>query len=408
MLSCCVAMGGSAAVVSPAQAASAATLLPPSSQRSAAAAAAAVAVEGAAPVVIKRLPLLLVSDLDDTILPGAYSGRASEADTARLVAALRAARAANSGRPAAAGARCCLAINTGRTKALFERAVAERGLGLVPVPDALIAGVGTRVYWRRGAAAPLAGAAAGSAAVSGAACAAAPLHAAASSAGADDHPAVALLLPHFDEDPEWTRRMDARWCRRAVGRVVSGAVEAHGAGGAVYLQRDEEQHEHKCTFLYRSELRDQIAGLLSSGLAAAGVAATVVDGAAAERGWRFADVLPAAAGKGAAMEYVRERLGFDAASTVAAGDGANDLLMLSAAARAICVGNAQPEVLEWARAAQLEYHGDGGSASGEDGGGEGGGEGAGGGALRKRVHIAPPDKAAAAGVLDGLRAFGFV
>jgi HAD superfamily hydrolase (TIGR01484 family) len=40
------------------------------------------------------------------------------------------------------------------------------------------------------------------------------------------------------------------------------------------------------------------------------------------------DVLPAAAGKGKAMEFVRRRLGFARSETVAAGDGANDLEML--------------------------------------------------------------------------------
>lgn len=45
-------------------------------------------------------------------------------------------------------------------------------------------------------------------------------------------------------------------------------------------------------------------------------------------GWRFFDLLPGAAGKGAAMHHVRSSLGFDEADTVAAGDSVNDLLML--------------------------------------------------------------------------------
>jgi len=44
--------------------------------------------------------------------------------------------------------------------------------------------------------------------------------------------------------------------------------------------------------------------------------------------WRFIDVLPAAAGKGSAMRYVQQVLGYDDSSTVAAGDANNDLLML--------------------------------------------------------------------------------
>jgi hypothetical protein len=50
--------------------------------------------------------------------------------------------------------------------------------------------------------------------------------------------------------------------------------------------------------------------------------------AAAAVPWRFIDLLPLHAGKGAAMQHVMQHYGFDAASTVAAGDSANDLLML--------------------------------------------------------------------------------
>jgi hypothetical protein len=38
------------------------------------------------------------------------------------------------------------AINTGRTLPLFEAAVKAKG-SIIPAPDVLIAGVGTRIYW---------------------------------------------------------------------------------------------------------------------------------------------------------------------------------------------------------------------------------------------------------------------
>jgi hypothetical protein len=50
--------------------------------------------------------------------------------------------------------------------------------------------------------------------------------------------------------------------------------------------------------------------------------------AAAAVPWRFIDLLPQHAGKGTAMQHVMQHYGFDATSTVAAGDSANDLLML--------------------------------------------------------------------------------
>jgi hydroxymethylpyrimidine pyrophosphatase-like HAD family hydrolase len=52
--------------------------------------------------------------------------------------------------------------------------------------------------------------------------------------------------------------------------------------------------------------------------------------AAAGRGpqWQFIDVLPQNAGKGKAMRYIQQQLGFDDTLTVAAGDANNDMLML--------------------------------------------------------------------------------
>jgi HAD superfamily hydrolase (TIGR01484 family) len=44
--------------------------------------------------------------------------------------------------------------------------------------------------------------------------------------------------------------------------------------------------------------------------------------------WRFIDLLPQHAGKGTAMQHIMQHYGFDASSTVAVGDSANDLLML--------------------------------------------------------------------------------
>jgi hypothetical protein len=50
--------------------------------------------------------------------------------------------------------------------------------------------------------------------------------------------------------------------------------------------------------------------------------------AAAAVPWRFIDLLPQHAGKGTAMQHVMQHYGYDATATVAAGDSANDLLML--------------------------------------------------------------------------------
>ncbi|KAI8464870.1 MAG: sucrose-phosphate synthase, partial [Monoraphidium minutum] len=314
---------------------------------------------GAPPLSLVR-PLLLVSDLDDTLIGGAHAPAARDEHTAALRDVLLAARTAGD-------VPVRLAINTGRTLPLFEAAAAAKAHCL-PAADALIAGVGTRVYY------PAPGSSAG-----------------------------------WVEDPGWTAAMSEGWSHAAVTSLVDRAIARFGVD-SVFWQRPVEQHEHKATILYRGHLRDDLSGMLTDGLAAAGVEATVIEGVAAPPGlgdgWRFYDLLPRRAGKGAAMAWVRGALGFGAEHTVACGDGANDMLMLEEAEAAICVGNSQPEVAAWARRAQ-EAAAAAAAAAGA-GAGEERGEPSAAAARRKRVHLARPDAHAAAGILEGLRALGWV
>lgn len=62
-------------------------------------------------------------------------------------------------------------------------------------------------------------------------------------------------------------------------------------------------------------------------------------------GWTaWLDIAPEGVSKASALEGVRERLGVEAESTLAVGDGRNDLEMLRWAARSVAMGNAPPEV----------------------------------------------------------------
>jgi predicted mannosyl-3-phosphoglycerate phosphatase (HAD superfamily) len=101
------------------------------------------------------------------------------------------------------------------------------------------------------------------------------------------------------------------------------------------------------------------------------------------------DLVPQAAGKGAAMEYVRRGLEWPAEHMVAVGDSANDILMFEAAANVIVVGNSRPEVLQWVAAQHQQLAGEGHEM-------EGGG---------RRVLAA--QQPAAAGILEGLHGLGF-
>lgn len=64
-------------------------------------------------------------------------------------------------------------------------------------------------------------------------------------------------------------------------------------------------------------------------------------------GWTaWLDLAPEGVSKASALEQVRQRLGVAADRTVAVGDGRNDLEMFGWAARAVAMGNAEPEVVE--------------------------------------------------------------
>ena len=64
--------------------------------------------------------------------------------------------------------------------------------------------------------------------------------------------------------------------------------------------------------------------------------------------WRYLDLVPQAAGKRAALEYVMEVMGFEPHQTVACGDSGNDIDMMEGEHYAIVVGNAQSDLVEWA------------------------------------------------------------
>uniref|UniRef100_A0A383V3B4 Sucrose phosphatase-like domain-containing protein n=1 Tax=Tetradesmus obliquus TaxID=3088 RepID=A0A383V3B4_TETOB len=247
-------------------------------------------------------PLLLVSDLDDTLLPCKLPQLPQHEQAA---AAFRDVW----NRSRALGLSCKFVINTGRTLPLFEEAWAGQGARLMPQPDAVVTGVGTRIHHN--------------------------------------------TAQGWQEDVTWRARMDEGW-NSAAAKAAMDAVVQHFGGTSVVYRDAAEMHEHKLTVLYKSELQQALLPLLRQQLQQAGLRATVIEGNSAGP-WRFIDLLPQHAGKGTAMQHVMQHYGFDAASTVAAGDSANDLLMLQQARTSIIVGNSAPEVKSWAAGAQQAH-----------------------------------------------------
>ncbi len=79
-------------------------------------------------------------------------------------------------------------------------------------------------------------------------------------------------------------------------------------------------------------------------------ALTLPDGLARTTNLGYTDIVPAAAGKGNAVDWLRERLGYAAAAGIGIGDDVNDLDFLSRAGQAWLPGSAFPAACAAARA----------------------------------------------------------
>jgi hydroxymethylpyrimidine pyrophosphatase-like HAD family hydrolase len=274
-------------------------------------------------------PLLLVSDLDGTLVSSEGGGNA---DTAAFAAWWAAAAVP-------AGSR--LVYNTGRALDLFEELAAAKA-GLLPRPDALIASVGTKVYWNRakregsngGGGHNKNGSSNGS-------------NGSASSNAAAHRDGLAC---EWEEDAAYGAALAAGWDLEAAREAAYAALAAAGRE-AVHFRAASEMNEFKITLGAKAEVLESVLECIGSALNKAGVAHRLIVSGAGD--WRYVDLVPAGAGKLAALEHVRGALCFAPAATVAAGDSGNDLDMLRTEGvghAAIVVGNAQPDLLAWARA----------------------------------------------------------
>jgi sucrose-6-phosphatase len=178
---------------------------------------------------------------------------------------------------------------TGRSLTLYRELQAEAGL---IDPDLLICSVGTEVYYQ-----------------------------------GQDTP-----------DPEWSAKLSSGWDRDAVA-----AITAHFAD--LVLQPETEQCPFKVSFFLTQEAATEVLPLLESKLAEQQLATQLIYSSGKDL-----DILPIAANKGAAMTFIRQKLGFTPAQTVACGDSGNDIALFEVGQeRGILVGNARSELLLWHR-----------------------------------------------------------
>ena len=160
-------------------------------------------------------------------------------------------------------------------------------------------------------------------------------------------------------DDGFARHLQHQWDRDAVRDVLAG-IEG------IAPQEDEAQRRFKLSYFVDDEA---LAETARRALREAGLKATVIYSHGA-----FLDVLPPRASKGKAVRFLGQKWGFANQRIAVAGDSGNDEEMLRGPAKAIVVGNFAPEL------AHLQG--------------------------KRGVYVA--EGTYAAGVLEGLRHWGFI
>lgn len=224
--------------------------------------------------------LLLCTDLDRTLLP---NGSEPESPGARQSFARLAADPA-----------VRTVYVTGRDFDLVDEAIRS---WVIPVPDLLIADVGSTVAEPKGG--------------------------------------------RWERWTDWDERLAADWSELAAPDVVALVGEATD----LRLQDPSRQKKFKCSWFTpggRAGLR--LADEARARLADGGLRANVIWSEDERTGQGLLDVLPSVATKLLALEFVIERWGYRTDQVVFAGDSGNDLEVLASPIPAVLVANATDEV----------------------------------------------------------------
>ena len=230
--------------------------------------------------------LLLCTDLDRTLLP---NGTQPESPLARKLFSRFVAQADVS-----------LVYVTGRHRLLVEKAIKNYEL---PVPDAVVSDVGTRIY----------------------------------SVHAGD----------WQERHDWQAEIATDW------HGMSHAELQALFGGIKVLQEQEIEKQNTYKLSYYVPLfvdQEELLGEMQQCLDSREVDASLIWSIDEPAGIGLLDVLPKHATKLHAIEFLKEHMGYSSGETVFCGDSGNDLAVLSSPLPAVLVANAAEQVRDTALA----------------------------------------------------------
>jgi sucrose-6-phosphatase len=137
-------------------------------------------------------------------------------------------------------------------------------------------------------------------------------------------------------DAQWSGQLQPQWDHGLATQIASRF-------DALQPQSNTEQRPFKLSYFLQEAIAAQVMTQLSEALQKEGVSAQLV-----YSGGIDLDILPQAANKGKAMQFVQAQLGIPEPKTVACGDSGNDIALFTGEEnRGVIVGNAQPELLDW-------------------------------------------------------------
>ena len=242
-------------------------------------------------------PMMLVSDIDGTLV-------GHEPDTIGSTE-----RFGRYWEDRAALTGSFLVYNTGRSLGQVI-GLLQHLQGVLPVPDAIITAVGTKIFLldrERGHRGTASG-------------------------------------EGWHEDLDWSRSLDEGWDLGKVHQAASDVIRDLSEEHVKWLD-DGSEHPHRIALNVHVDSVDLVQHLMREKLDAQGISYKLICSGTMD--WRYLDCVSGNAGKHAALEHMRTLYGVSIDRCVAAGDSGNDILMLEGSNPAIVVGNAQQALVEW-------------------------------------------------------------